>query len=485
MPAAVATVLDAREHRLIALVLGGAFALATVVLGAMASPVFAVALPVGMAVACAIVLRPFLGVFFIVLLAQQGVFTQTVIPGVPLSGTDTLALLTVAGIGLTACRERRADRFAANSLGVRFAVLFLLVSCATTIYGGLQATNGLTKHAGAVLMLYLVVSLTRTERHVRLLVWALVISTAASAAIGVSDFALGTNLGRFGAGFGTPEGEIRMEQLAGDEAALQRRAGSANRSATASSHMMATGTLLALYLFLRGRRGRLVALGSGLLGASGTILTFARSGALALAVGGTWIGARFVRQRRFVVALVLAALAGGALVTLAPDLLWERFGQLAEEPEEDTTLQTRLGMTFIGMELLAQNPLIGIGPNTFAGRSAEFEHRFAPRGAKRKQLHNMYVSVAVEQGLVGFACFAGMLVVALRGLHRARKRTSGATAVLVEAVQIAFVSYLFACAFQPSDFYKFTWVVIGIALATGRLGMPTAEQPALPETARA
>jgi O-antigen ligase len=72
--------------------------------------------------------------------------------------------------------------------------------------------------------------------------------------------------------------------------------------------------------------------------------------------------------------------------------------------------------------VLAEHPLLGVGPGNYKVHYMDPDYRWMPgRGVVPRQLHNMYLEVATETGVVGFVLFAGMLFLALRSLNRVRK----------------------------------------------------------------
>jgi O-antigen ligase len=136
-----------------------------------------------------------------------------------------------------------------------------------------------------------------------------------------------------------------------------------------------------------------------------------------------------------------------------------------------------LGYHLIGVDLLRQHPLVGVGPDNYQEHYLDYKYRAMPgRRLEARAMHNMYLSVAVETGLLGFVCFAGILLVALRGLARARARAPDPESRwMAEAVQFAFAVFLVACVFGAAETSKYLWILSGLAMAVAQLALPPVE----------
>jgi len=91
----------------------------------------------------------------------------------------------------------------------------------------------------------------------------------------------------------------------------------------------------------------------------------------------------------------------------------------------------------------------------------------------------MYLEVATDSGLLGFACFAGMLFLSLRSLHRVRKRgPTKEIRVFGEALHFAYVGLLLASLFMPNEYNKYVWIFTGLGVALGRISSREEKTPA-------
>ena len=74
-----------------------------------------------------------------------------------------------------------------------------------------------------------------------------------------------------------------------------------------------------------------------------------------------------------------------------------------------SSIESRLGFASLAVELFKENPIWGVGVEGFIGYSAEY---FPLNGGR--DVHNAYLQIAVEQGLVGIAAHGYLLYTLLR-----------------------------------------------------------------------
>lgn len=196
-----------------------------------------------------------------------------------------------------------------------------------------------------------------------------------------------------------------------------------------------------------------------------TCATFSRGAPLAVAV-------------MVVVALLLGALrpatvaAIGAAAVLALALGWLTHSAVVDrsiaekEHIAEANVESRMTTWTMAGEMVADSPLIGKGPGGFETNAPDYVP--VDVGAVHQTVvHNMYLDVASELGLLGLAAFLAAIGYAVRGALRARHLTERRT--LADAVLIAFAGTLVAACFLSEQFYLPTWllVALGIALDPG------------------
>lgn len=447
----------------IALCAGGAgvLALVAVIVSTKGLFLFALAIPIGLAGSCIVIRWPFLGLLLIALITQLDAVANQIFRGLPVSSVKLLTGLTLVGIALTSYKESRRERLGPDDPVLRLALLFLITLLISFLFVEDRALGlwSLRRMASLLLLLYLVLRLANTLERIRAIVYAVILSTMLSAMIVVADWLLGIHL------MGTSKAA-----LASQWQGMSRSAGATDLNPTTSAIMLLTGTACALILFLRQPKWRILTGATVAMGSAGIVLSYARSSGLVFGLLLIWLLFKFRNNRRFPAALAACLLGVAIAFPLIPGSYWERLGTLTDF-RGDLSLRRRVGYNMIGVQILAENPMLGVGPGNYKAHYTDHEYRFMPgRLLVPRQLHNMYLEVATESGLVGFVCFAGMLFLSLRSLGRVRKR--GPTKEirdLGEALHFAYVGLLLASLFMPNEYNKYVWIFTGLGVAIGRM----------------
>jgi O-antigen/teichoic acid export membrane protein/O-antigen ligase len=196
-----------------------------------------------------------------------------------------------------------------------------------------------------------------------------------------------------------------------------------------------------------------------------TCATFSRGALLGIAV--MLLAALLLRALRLgaVVGVVTAALVTlGVMWATHADVL-ER-SLLEKEHIAAANVDSRYTTWTMAAEMTADSPLLGQGPGGFAAAAPAYVP--GDVGAvEQTVVHNMYLDVASELGLLGLAAFLALIGYAGRGALRARR--VGERRALAEAVLVAFAGTLTAACFLSEQFYLPVWllVALGVALDPG------------------
>jgi putative inorganic carbon (HCO3(-)) transporter len=316
----------------------------------------------------------------------------------------------------------------------------------------------------------LVVALLRTSRDLRAMVWVLVLSGGALAALGAFQYVTGS----FGSSFGGfAQAGVKNIAEGNDDWRLSGPIADPNHWAQA----LIVVVPLALGR-LRGSRsswGR--AVGGVALAATvvGIVLTFSRGALVAMAV-------------LLVVALLLRrpptwsiAVAGAGLLLALPFLpggYVDRLGSLAqavpgvggEGSSDEASLSSRLSAALAARDMALDNPVLGVGPGQFPIRYREYSLGLGvPNSERGVEPHNMYLEVAAETGYLGLLAWGALACTALWRLVRARRRLRAAgerfEADLVEDLGLALGGYLLSGLFVHNAYPRLYWLLIGAALA--------------------
>jgi O-antigen ligase len=218
---------------------------------------------------------------------------------------------------------------------------------------------------------------------------------------------------------------------------------------------------------------RLLAILAGVLSTLTVIFTFSRGGFLATLV---ILAILFIMYPPRPVQLAILIGIGLGISTLIPSTYYDRILTLQElvpnqsgriDVRTDISIQGRASQYLTGWEMFKQNPFFGIGLNNFSSLYPEYskEIGLAPNTATRA-LHNHYLEVATETGIVGLTVFLSLIWYALRSVALVRKKFLEASqpdyAHLVSGLTVGFIGYMIAAAFVPTSFPRYFYLLLGI-----------------------
>ncbi len=249
--------------------------------------------------------------------------------------------------------------------------------------------------------------------------------------------------------------------LSHQESVYQRYAG-AKLDANDLGLIMALSIPMSYYLLIQ-NHGKMVWVYRLHLILAGTtiLLTASRGATLATVVALAIVPltqARLGGRQRVALLLTVILLIGG-IIFFVPETSWERLATMPGEFERGTFT----GRTIIwkaGWEIFRAHPFVGIGANSFrviVSRELAEPIRMG-EADPAPPAHNTFLSVLVEQGVLGFAVFCGMLgalALSLRGMPPFPQRLW----IVSLAVWIVGVSSL------TWEMRKPTWFFFGLLMA--------------------
>jgi len=251
--------------------------------------------------------------------------------------------------------------------------------------------------------------------------------------------------------------------LSHQESVYQRYAG-ARLDANDLGLMMALSIPVSYYLLIQNKgvvawvyRLQLVLAGTTVL------LTASRGATLASLIALSIVPlthARLTVRQRIAVLLTVSLLVCGALL-FVPATSWDRLSTTPSEFEQGT-LTGRTVIWKAGWELFRAHPFVGIGANAFRVMVS----RVLAQPIRTNQdvvlqappAHNTFLSVLVEQGVIGFALFCTLLVVlalSLRGMPAIQQKLW----IVFLGVWVVGVSSL------TWEMRKPTWFFFGLLMA--------------------
>ncbi len=210
-------------------------------------------------------------------------------------------------------------------------------------------------------------------------------------------------------------------------------------------------------------RRRDILLGAGLLAwlLGGLITSFSQSSIAALLLGLAVLAAYCwsVRGTLYVSAAALALAA--AIVLLAPAGL--HFGLKGSSGSTSNATSGRTKLISGGLALFAKRPLEGYGSGSF---EVEYKRHNSSADAENatSASHTIPVTVAAEQGIVGLALYAALLLSAFVVLFRGAGRSPPRIAIAACFAALVLHTWTYA------DFLEdpFTWALLAIGCALAR-----------------
>ncbi len=195
---------------------------------------------------------------------------------------------------------------------------------------------------------------------------------------------------------------------------------------------------------------------------AGLVTSFSESSIAALLLGLAVLAAfRWDVRGTVYVAVALLAIAA-VILAAAPASL--HFGLKGSGGSTNNATSGRTNLISGGLELFAKRPLEGYGPGSF---ETEYE-RHAKTSAENatSASHTIPVTVAAEQGIVGLALYAALLIVALFVLFAAAGRSPPRIAIAASFAALLLHTWIYA------DFLEdpLTWTLLGIGVALARAG---------------
>jgi O-antigen ligase len=196
----------------------------------------------------------------------------------------------------------------------------------------------------------------------------------------------------------------------------------------------------------------------------GLITSFSQSSIAALLLGLAVLAAwRWDLRSTVYVAIALGAVAT-VFVAVAPSSL--HFGLNGSGGSANNATNGRTKLISGGLELFAQKPLVGYGSGSF---ETEYKrHGNATSANATSASHTIPVTIAAEQGIVGFALYVALLAVAFLTLFSRAGRSP--PRIAVAACFAALVLHTWVYADFLEDPLTWTLLGVGVALAVARDG---------------
>jgi O-antigen ligase len=305
---------------------------------------------------------------------------------------------------------------------------------------------------------FIVVQMVRERKQLRLIVLCLIVSNCLVSLAGLAQYHAGISVLPGGLHGASAAQKGRFTALALNDPNI-----------FASEANLALFLALVLFIYIKNVVPRVLLLLAICLLSYSVALSFSRGGFLSMLVGFSLVAVMFRSKINISTIVPGAVCIVTAIAVLAPPGYWERLLTLAGG-SMDYSLNSRAAQHIIALDLFQRSPIIGIGPINFPYYFREKTFRYLVNGLEKGwMLHNMYLSVLLDAGLVGFIPFMALLGSSLSGLYAksrawsARKAYSRLDQAIPGALFAAMVVYLFANTFLSAEYEKYLWLLVALA----------------------
>jgi O-antigen ligase len=194
-------------------------------------------------------------------------------------------------------------------------------------------------------------------------------------------------------------------------------------------------------------------------------LTFSRGGLIGLFAVIALLG--WKQKSSLIRTLMLGALALG-LVFVA--LFWGRKDDF-KDLRTDTTVNQRIATIKAGMLMFVDKPLLGIGP----GCSLVAYPLYVPKDAHcgcqdQLVIHNAFIQVLSETGILGFIPFAGFIGLTIFQLWRVQQKVlAPAVHAYASGIELALWGFVICGMSGGFSYTWFPYILVGLAVAALRI----------------
>jgi O-antigen ligase len=328
------------------------------------------------------------------------------------------------------------------------------------------------------LLYVLVTNVIRSPEVLRRCLWMVILAGALLGGLSLFQDVTGTYARPYG-GFAQVPGEFFSGHS--DKPRLAGPLGDPNYYA----QILLVAVPLALFMIWNERRAllRALAFGAGALAIAGILLTFSRGAGLAfLVVFVIMAGLRAIRPR-----YVVLVVAGLAVALSAVPAYKDRISTVTAvggataasggDSAADASMRSRMTEMLAAAKVFADHPVVGVGPANFPlyyqdyaeriGIELRDRVRFGPRRGEepQRESHNMFLSIAAEQGIIGLILFCAVIVVTQRELLRARRRFLRTRPDLVNmatSLFLAIIAYVIAGMFLTLAYERYFWLLLAL-----------------------
>jgi hypothetical protein len=183
-------------------------------------------------------------------------------------------------------------------------------------------------------------------------------------------------------------------------------------------------------------------------------------------------------ERRVKFSLVfLVTLAIFALMPFLPTGFTDRLETLSIFTKEDANVQSEASFRGRTSEMLAavnmfsDHPFLGVGKGNYVVYYQDYASRLGlEQRTEDRQAHSLYLETAAETGIFGLVTFAGLIIALLGGLNQARHSLKKLPdyahwSTWIISIQMSILAYLISSIFLHSDYLRYLWLLVALGIA--------------------
>lgn len=211
---------------------------------------------------------------------------------------------------------------------------------------------------------------------------------------------------------------------------------------------------------------------------AGTLLTYSRGAGLTLVA--ILVALMILRILPIWKTILYGALAYLLILIFLPGFAY-RFASVVDVAalfgdnvdEADGAIRGRATVNLVGIQIMLQNPILGVGP----GQSPLYTRKIGNEIGFRyletdRRLHNMYLEEAADTGLVGLTVFLSIVGVTLKQLNDARlkwREKRPEYYYIAVGLILAIFAYLAMAVFLHLSYVRYYWFLLALAGAGARI----------------
>jgi O-antigen ligase len=236
-------------------------------------------------------------------------------------------------------------------------------------------------------------------------------------------------------------------------------------------YAVASILLLGLALYAKERKNKIIFYSGFCLTGIATLFSYSR-GSIGALIGGIIILLIWIGRRRYKVILPLIAAVIVIILMTAPDVLG-RFSSGFKMEWEGTKGTSRMSIWRTAGNMIAEHPIIGVGPENFGNQYINYRDKFSNR--KFAHAHNDILNIAAYAGIPAAIFYLGFWVAIIVRMTRALKRRiernmlRGIILGTLMGSIVFFIASLFEASFADEETRLFLMALWGLFLAAEKL----------------